>query len=161
MKGTAVVLAAIDRLKAEGLPVQLCFATDVPSRVVRFIQVQADIVVDQLNYGRTGANARESMMLGRPVIVRLDPRQGDGLAPLRSIAEAPLVDATEQNVTDVLRELVQDPERRADLGRRAREFAVAWYGSEACAERYEKVIDRVRAGLAPDSPDLYPAPPPA
>ena len=159
LKGTGAVLAAIDQLKAEGLPVQLYFATEVPSRVVRFIQVQADIVVDQLNYGRTGANARESMMLGRPVIVRLDPRQGDQLPPLRSIKEAPLVDATEQNVTDVLRELVQDPQRRADLGRRAREFAIAWHGLDACAERYEKVIDRIRAGLAPDSPDLYPTPP--
>jgi glycosyltransferase involved in cell wall biosynthesis len=58
-----------------------------------------------------------------------------------------------------LRELVQSPSRRADLGRRAREFAVAWHGSDACAERYEKVIDRIRAGLIPDSPDLYPAPP--
>jgi hypothetical protein len=161
IKGTAAVLAAIDQLKAEGLPVQLCFATDVPSRSVRFIQVQADVVVDQLNYGRTGANARESMMLGRPVIVRLDPRQGGGLPSLRSIEEAPLVDATEQNVTHVLRELVLNPQRRADLGRRARKFAVAWHGSDACAERYEKVIDRVRSGLAPDSPDLYPAPPPA
>lgn len=159
IKGTGAVMAAIDRLKAEGLPLQLYFATNVPSRVVRFIQVQADIVIDQLNYGRIGANARESMMLGRPVIVRLDPRQGGQLPPQRQVQEAPLVDATEQNVTDVLRELVQSPSRRADLGRRAREFAVAWHGSDACAERYEKVIDRIRAGLIPDSPDLYPAPP--
>ena len=64
---SGAVMAAIEKLKAEGLPVQLYFATEVPSRSVRFIQVQADIVVDQLNYGRIGANARESMMLGRPV----------------------------------------------------------------------------------------------
>jgi glycosyltransferase involved in cell wall biosynthesis len=68
-----------------------------------------------------------------------------------------MVDATEQNVADVLRELLQNPKRRAELGKRAREFAVAWHGAEACAERYEKVIDRIRAGLKPDSPDLYPA----
>jgi hypothetical protein len=159
IKGTGAVMAAIDRLKAEGLPVELYFATDVPNRVVRYIQVQADIIVDQLNYGRLGANAREGMMLGRPVIVRLDPRQGNGLAPSRQVSEAPLVDATEENIADVLRDLALDPGRRAALGRRAREFAVAWHGAEACAERYEKVIDRVQAGLAPDSPDLYPAPP--
>ena len=63
IKGTARILAAIEKLKAEGLGVQLHFATDVPSRTVRFMQVQADIVIDQLNYGRCGANARENMML--------------------------------------------------------------------------------------------------
>jgi hypothetical protein len=157
IKGTGAVMAAIDKLKAEGLPVELYFATNVPSRIVRFIQVQADIVIDQLNYGRIGANARESMMLGRPVMIRLDPRQGASLPPLRQVQEAPMVDATEQNVADVLRELLQNPKRRAELGKRAREFAVAWHGAEACAERYEKVIDRIRAGLKPDSPDLYPA----
>ena len=34
---------------------RLEFVTDVPSKDVRFIQVQADVIVDQLNTGRYGA----------------------------------------------------------------------------------------------------------
>lgn len=157
IKGTGAILAAIEQLKAEGLPVRLIFAHDVPSTRVRFLQVQADIVVDQLNYGRYGANARESMMLGRPTICRLTPKQAPPQPPLRPIQEAPLLDAGEDAIVDVLRTLVLDRERRLELGRKAREFALAWHGQDACAERYEKVIDRIRAGLPPESPDLYPA----
>lgn len=156
IKGTGAVMAAVERLQAEGLPVRLVFAHDIPSKQVRFLQVQADIVVDQLHYGRYGANAREAMMLGKPTICRLAPRQGDPLPPSRPILEAPLLDATEGNIVDVLRDLVRDPRRREQLGRRARAFAVAWHGQDACAARYERVIDRIRDGLSPDAPDLYP-----
>jgi len=156
LKGTGAVFAAIEQLKAEGLPVRLVFAHDVPSTQVRFLQVQADIVVDQLNYGRYGANAREAMMLGRPTICRMSARQAPTLPPLRPIEEAPMEDADESSVVNVMRALVLDRDRRLDLGRRARQFAVAWHGQDACAERYERVVDRIRAGLPPDSNDLYP-----
>lgn len=157
IKGTGAILAAIERLKAEGLPVRLIFAHDVLSTRVRYLQVQADIVVDQLNYGRYGANAREAIMLGRPTICHLTPGQAAPQSPLRPIEAAPMLDADEGTITDVLRALVLDRERRLELGRQAREFAIAWHGQDACAQRYEKLIDRIRAGLPPESPDLYPA----
>jgi hypothetical protein len=157
IKGTGAVLAAVEQLKAEGFPARLIFAHDVPSTRVRYLQVQADIVVDQLNYGRYGANAREAMMLGRPTLCRLSPRQASPLPPLRPIQEAPMLDAREDTVVDVLRSLIVDRERRLESGRKARAFAVAWHGQDACAERYEKIIDRIRAGLPPEDPDLYPA----
>ncbi len=157
IKGTGAVLAAIEQLKAEGLPVQLVFAHDIPSTRVRFVQVQADIVVDQLNYGRYGANAREAMMLGKPTICRLRATQASPLPPLRPILEAPMIDADEATIIDKLRALVLNADERRRLGDEARRFAVAWHGEDACAERYERVIDRVRNGLPADSPDLYPA----
>jgi hypothetical protein len=157
IKGTGSLMNAIETLKAERLPIRLVFAHDIPGTKVRFLQVQADIVVDQLNYGRYGANARESLMLGKPIICRLSARQSHPLPPLRPIQEVPLVDASEDTIVDVLRALVLDPDRRADLGRRARAFALAWHGQDACAERYERLIDRVRLGLSPESSDLYPS----
>lgn len=157
IKGTGAVQAAIKALQAEGLPVRLIFAHDIPSTRVRFLQSQADIVVDQLNYGRYGANAREALMLGKATICRLRPDQAPPLPPLRPILEVPMVDADEASITNELRALVLDPDRRASLGAQARAFALAWHGQDACAERYERVIDRIRAGLPPDSPDLYPA----
>ena len=69
--------AAIDRLKSEGFR-RLEFVTDVPSKHVRFIQL-ADILVDQLNYGRYGAQACEGMMLGRPTICYLNKNEPAGV----------------------------------------------------------------------------------
>jgi hypothetical protein len=157
IKGTGAVFAAIERLKDEGHPVRLVFASEIPSTEVRYVQVQADIVLDQLNYGRYGATAREAMMLGKPTICRMNPRQADGLGPLRPIVEAPIASATEDTVYEVLRRLAVDPQARAEQGRRARDFAIAWHGRDACAARYEAVIDRLHRGLPADDVSLYPA----
>jgi hypothetical protein len=156
IKGTGAVFSAVEKLKSEGLKVQLVFVTDMPSDRVRFIQVQADIIVDQLNYGRYGANAREGFMLGKPVVVRLDPAQPNPLPPLRSVTEAPVANADEHTLTDVLRHLANDAALRQNIGTRARFFAVAWHGSDACAERYEELIERLRAGLPPRCARLLP-----
>jgi hypothetical protein len=156
IKGTGAVMAAIETLQKEGLPVRLVFFSDVPSTKIKYYQAQADIVVDQLRYGRYGANARECMMLGLPVIGWIDPRQEDRDDIHRVFEECPIVRANVDTVTDVLRDLVQDRRARERLSVESRKFAVRWHGDEACAERYEKVIDRVQRGLHPDSPDLYP-----
>ncbi len=155
IKGTGAVMAAIDRLKVEGFPVRLIFATDIPSDRVRFLQVQADIVVDQLNYGRHGANAREAFMLGKPVVTRREPRQGAPLSPLRYMEESPAVDADEASVYDVLRRLIQQPERWAALGAAGRAFALKWHDADACAERFERIIDRVAQGLPAEAEEIF------
>jgi hypothetical protein len=156
IKGTGAVLAAVETLQKEGLPVRLVFFSEVPSTKIKYYQTQADIVVDQLRYGRYGANARECMMLGLPVVGWIDGRQEDRDDVHRALEECPIVRANVDTVTDVLRDLVQDRRGRQRLGADSRKFAVRWHGDEACAERYEKVIDRIRQGLHPDSPDLYP-----
>jgi hypothetical protein len=152
IKGTGAVLAAIDRLRAEGMPVRLFFATDIPSRDVRFYQVQADIVVDQLNYGRLGANARESLMLGRPLVTNVN--RGLPAGP-PYMTEVPAVHATEETIYEVLKMLLNDPERRRVLGAAGRKFALKWHSIDACAQRFERVIDRIRKGLPAESDEVY------
>lgn len=155
IKGTGAVLAAIDRLKSEGFPIKLFFATDLPSRDVRYYQVQADIVIDQLNYGRLGANARETLMLGRPLITSLRPGRDDN-PPW--ISECPAANASEYTIYEVLRDLAVDPERRQRMAKASRTFALRWYESDICAQRFEMVLDRVRNRLPADSVDLYSTP---
>jgi hypothetical protein len=156
IKGTGAVIKAVEKLREAGLPVRLIFFSDILSTQIKYLQVQADIVVDQLHYGRYGATARECMMLGLPVVGALDARQEGTEKPLRLIEECPIVHATPETIADTLRALVNDPAARARIGRASRDFAINWHGIDACAERYERVIDRIRNGLAPDSPDLYP-----
>lgn len=155
IKGTGAVEAAVTKLRSEGIPLKLLVATNVPIDRVRFYKVQADIVVDQLNYGRIGANSRESFMLGRPVITRLMPEQPP-LPPLRSVSEAPALDASEASIEAVLRGLALDPDRRAEMSRQSRDFALRWFSAEVCARRFEMVIDRVAQNLPPETDELYP-----
>ena len=108
---------------------------------MRYYQAQADIIVDQLNYGRYGATAREGMMLGKPVICymnKFEYREEDKLACLD---ECPLVSATEVDVYEVLKNLVENASLRVSLGEQSRSYALKWHSADACAARYEKVYD--------------------
>jgi glycosyltransferase involved in cell wall biosynthesis len=145
MKGTGAVLKAVERLKNEGLPVRLLFRKNVPSVDNRWMLAQADIVVDQLNYGRYGATAREGLMLGRPVVGRLNKLEPGGIPPVRAIAECPIVDADEETVYSALKRLVDDPQERARVGAESRAYALRWWSKDVLAERYERVYDHLRA----------------
>ncbi len=151
IKGTRAVSEAVARLKAEGMNVRLEFVTDMPSKDVRFIQLQADVVVDQLNHGRYGANAREAMMLGRPTICHINKSEFPGQLALESIETCPLVSANESTVYPVLRDLLLDEKRRLEIGIESRKFAMKWHSADACAARFEQVYDRLMMNLPPSS----------
>jgi hypothetical protein len=158
IKGSTAVEAAIEKLRAEGIPLKLFYATDLPITEVRYYKAQADIIIDQLNYGRIGANARESFMMGKPVITRLISEQPFPLPPLRSVVEAPALDASEATIEAVLRKLALDPGLRRTMSHRSREYALRWYAADECARRFEIVINRVKRGLVPETDELYPRP---
>jgi hypothetical protein len=86
------------------------------------------------------------------------PEQSPPLPPLRSVAEAPALDATEETVRDVLRSLALDRGKREEMSARSRQYALRWFAADACARRYEMVIDRIKEGLAPETDELYPPP---
>ena len=144
VKGTGAVVAAIDRLKEEGHPVRLLFRKDVPSVNNRWMLAQADIIVDQLNYGRYGATAREGMFLGRPVVGRVNKVEARGLPAVRAIAECPIVDASEETIYEVLRMLVTNPGERVRIGAESRTHAERWWSKDVLAERYERVYDHLQ-----------------
>jgi glycosyltransferase involved in cell wall biosynthesis len=141
IKSTHIIIPAVERLKAEGYKVELIFFHDVPNTKVRYYQAQADIVVDMLTYGYFGANVREALMLGKPSICYLRP---EWLESMRAevpqyVDEMPVISATPQTVYEVLKDLIEHPEKRREIGRRSREFAVKWHSAEAAAHRLDKI----------------------
>jgi glycosyltransferase involved in cell wall biosynthesis len=148
IKSTHIYVPTIEKLKQDGNKVELVFVKDVPGRVVRYYQLQADIVVDMLTYGFYGANAREAMMLGKPVVCYLRP---EWLASIRRelpefVDELPIVSATPENVYEVLEDLVNNPEKRREIGRRSREFAVRWHSSQRAAQLFDRIYSDLLAG---------------
>lgn len=148
IKGTHAVFETIERLQKEGHKIKLLFVKDVPSKYVRFIQAQADIVIDQLLYGRYGANGRESLMLGKPMICHINKSIENGdLSPC--IAESPIISANTETLYDALRELILFREKRIELGKQSREYALQWWSADACAEKFEFVYDKLFEGFSP------------
>jgi len=146
IKGTGAVRAAIERLQAEGVPVRLVFVTGMKNTEVRFLQAQCDVIVDQLNYGRYGATAREGMMLGKPTVCYINRNEPGSEHALACMSELPLVSATEHTIYEVLRDLLLDPAKQAAIGQASRAYALKWHSADACAERYERLYDNLMNG---------------
>lgn len=141
IKCTHIYLPLIEQLKSEGYNVELIFFHDVPNKKLRYYQVQADIVVDMLTFGFFGANIREAMMLGKPCICFLRP---EWLESMRKeipeyVDELPVISATPETIYEVLKDLIDNPEKRKEIGRRSRDFAVKWYSAEAGAREINKI----------------------
>lgn len=145
IKSSHIYLPLVDRLRAEGHQLELIEPEGIPNKEVRYLQSQADIFLEMLTFGWFGANAREAMMLGKPVICFLRP---EWLESARKeipdyIDELPIISATPQTVETVLRDLITNKEKRLEIGRRSRDFAVKWHSAEAGAHRFDQIYSQL------------------
>jgi glycosyltransferase involved in cell wall biosynthesis len=148
IKSSHVYLPLIQKLKEEGMLLELLEPEGIPNKEVRFLQAQADIFLEMLTYGWFGANVREAMMLGKPVICYIRP---EWLESVRQeipdyAAELPVISATPDTVEVVLRDLIANQEKRHEIGRRSREFAVKWHSAEAGGRRFDEIYSKLLQG---------------
>lgn len=141
IKSSHIYLPLIAELRNEGYQLDLIEPTGIPNREVVFLQAQADIFLEMLTYGWFGANAREAMMLGKPVICYLRP---EWLESVRKempdyVEELPIISATPQTIKAVLLDLITDKEKRLKIGRDSRQFAEKWHSAEAGARRFNQI----------------------
>lgn len=128
LKGSDVVDAVCERLEAEGL-IRYVREENLPHTRVRQHMLESDIVVDQLRVGDYGLTAVEAMSSGKVVIGHIADR-----VLARYETEPPIVRATCATFEEVLRSVIADRERAADLGRRGREYAVAQHDGRRSAQ---------------------------
>jgi|APSaa5957512576_1039674.scaffolds.fasta_scaffold09438_3 glycosyltransferase involved in cell wall biosynthesis len=145
IKSTHIYIPLIERLKAEGYPIELIFAKDIPGKDVRYYQLQSDIVVDMLTFGLFGANVREAMMLGKPAVCYLRPSWLDSMRREipEYVDELPVISATPDTVYDVLVDLIRHPAKREEIGQRSREFALKWHSAEAGSKRFDQIYSKL------------------
>lgn len=123
-KGTKAVLGAIESLKGrydfdfqliQGLP---------RAEALRLMQ-RADIFLDQFVWGDRGMASLEALAYGKPVVCYIKP----SLVALYP-ADNPIVNATQEMLSDVLAQLISDGKRRHELGRQGRHFVEREYAPE-------------------------------
>jgi hypothetical protein len=146
-KGTEFVLRAIERLQQEGFAVELALFERIPNDEIRRRLPEAHILLDQLVTFGYGFAAIEAMASGLPVIVNLDDDRLLNLGYRYStLRDCPLVSATPENVTDVLRELIRRPDLRQELGRAGRQYVDRYHSYEARARFFGAIHENLLEG---------------
>lgn len=106
--------------------------------------MEADILVEQIIGTRHSLSVLEGMAAGIPTISNLEDETYT--LPMRRwsfLNECPLVSATPENITDVLRKLITNPELRSDLGRAGREYVEKYHGLDSAQYLFENVFDYI------------------
>lgn len=147
-KGTEFVINAIDRLKSDGLKVELLLLENMQNaEVLEILSTRADILVEQLLAPIHGLNALEGMASGLPTISNLsDARYAHTLRKLTYFCECPLVSATPEDIYDILKNLVVCPEKRESIGCKSREYVKRYHGMDSCEFLFRNVIKKALTG---------------
>jgi hypothetical protein len=128
-KGTEHVVAACAALDVE---LEIVEGLDHRQAFERYRR--ADIVVDQLNAGWYGVFAIEAMSLGKPVVTFLHEEATRRTEEAFGIP-VPIVSATKETLTDVLRPLASSFEERRRLGAASRAYAEEVHDRERMTDR--------------------------
>ncbi len=153
VKGTDIILDALEELAAEGHEFELELIEGLPNDLARQKYEQIDVLIDQLHAGWYGGLAVEAMALGKPVMVYI--RDEDlQFIPAGMKAELPFLRVTMESVKEDLRRLVSMPrDELFALAQRSRRYVERWHDplriAEEISQDYEKAL-RARGGWGAD-----------
>ncbi len=133
IKGTALVQAAIERLKTK-YPIEFTLVQGLSHADAWQIYRSADLVIDQLLLGWYGGLALEAMALGKPVVSYV--RESDlGYLPAAMRDELPVQNVTPQTLVDRLEEIFDHRPQWGLWSQRARQYALRWHDPRKIAEQ--------------------------
>jgi hypothetical protein len=154
-KGTEFLVAAVERLRAEGTDADLTLIEKRPNQEALEQIAGADIYVDQLVFTHALA-ALEGITLGKVVVSALEDSPAYDLFRRYSfLGECPIVPATVDTIDCVLRDLIERQSEWPPLGRRSRAYVDRRHSSAACREVYEAIYGRIWHGEQVDLINLY------
>ena len=126
-KGTEAILAALDKLKADGFEFELVLVEGLSNAEAKNIYGIADVFVDQLFAGWYGGLAVEAMALGKPVLVYI--RSEDlKFIPHEMAADLPFINVDPETIEEGLRKVLTMPRHELlDLAKKSREYVEKWH----------------------------------
>ncbi len=137
IKGTPMILAALDRLK-DRFGFELLLIENKPHAEAMELYRDADLAIDQIQAGWYGGFAVELMAMGKPVAAYI--RDEDcHFVPKEMLADLPIVRLDPRTLDDDLARILAAPETLPDLGRQSRRFVERWHDPARIAAALERI----------------------
>ncbi|MBL8830133.1 MAG: glycosyltransferase [Planctomycetaceae bacterium] len=146
-KGTRYLLDAIERLRGEGIEIELVLVEKKSNDEALELYRTADVVFDQCVSGFHGYFTLEAMAMGKPVLVYV--RKPDEY--LLAADECPLVQTHPRTLVDDLRRLALNREPLTDIGQRGRDYIERYYSLDAFAARLTRVYRELGEASTPQT----------
>jgi glycosyltransferase involved in cell wall biosynthesis len=138
VKGTSAVLAAIEKLRATHR-FEFRLIQSMPHRAALDLVRQCDVFLDQFVVGDRGAAALEAMAFGKPTVCYIKP------ALWETGFYRPIVNATQESLAEVLRDLLEDGPRRREIGLRSRAHVEEHHDAHKICKRLMTIYEELLA----------------
>jgi glycosyltransferase involved in cell wall biosynthesis len=143
LKGTDLLVNAVERLRAEGVPVRLDLLQGVSNDEVRRAVTTCDVLGEQFLAGY-GLAAIEGMSAGKPVLAHMS-WLGEEMLTKTALRECPVVDTPPDRIAGSLRALAENDERRRLVGQSGREYVLKHHSYDAVSRVWERIFLHVWA----------------
>jgi glycosyltransferase involved in cell wall biosynthesis len=156
VKGTEFIVQAVERLRSEGLDVELVLMERMQNDEIRALMQDVDIFADQLVLPGYGLAAIEAMASGLPVLSDLsNEAMFRVFRRYTYFGECPIVSTTIESIADNLRMLVTDPELRRRAGTAGRSYVERYHSPDTARYVFGAVYDRLLYGKDVDLMNLF------
>ncbi len=143
IKGTSFLIQACNELKEEGVPLELVLVERVANTRIHELMQECDIVADQFIVGWYAMFALEGMSMGKPVLTYLRPDLLELYTLYSWAGECPLVNTPALRIKEILREMVEHPELRAEIGAKGRAYVEKYHSLEAIGRMFDEVYREI------------------
>jgi glycosyltransferase involved in cell wall biosynthesis len=135
-KGTRYLVDAVAELRRERVAVELVLVQGMKNDEAKAAYERADVIADQFLIGAYALFAIEGMALGKPVLCYLKER----FAPYHpEWHECPIVNTNPDTIAANLRRLAEDPELRAELGRRGPPYVEKYHSLRSVGAQLDAI----------------------
>lgn len=156
VKGTEYIVDAVERLKSEGLDIELILIEKCKNDSLMEILSNADILADQLLLPGYGLAAVEGMALGLPVIANLENEEYTAIFRRYSfLDECPIVSATPETISNVLRALSRSSGLREELGQAGIKYVEKYHSYKSAQYLFESIIKHIEGRKDIDLMNLF------
>jgi len=154
-KGTEFLIDAVEKLKNEGLRIELILCENLPNDRVREMMGEVDILAEQFiaPYAMSGL---EGMSSGLPVMTNMSNDQYLRVFRLYSyLNECPILSTTPETLKENLRVLVTHPELREQLGKAGRQYVEKYHSEETAQYLFGSIYRKILKGEDVDLMNLF------
>lgn len=139
VKGTPAVLAAVETLRATH-QFDFRLVHGLPHSEAMDLVRRCDVFLDQFVIGDFGLAALEAMAFGKPTVCYIRPSLAAVYPP-----DFPMVNASQEDLADVLKGLLEDAERRRNLGRQGRAYVEKHHDARKIARQLVGIYEELLA----------------
>jgi len=140
LKNTDDLIRSMAELAAADEPVELDMIDNAPNAECLRRKRRCHVVFDHLQ-GYYGVSSLEALSQGVPTISGLDAWNRGKIEEFTGTDDLPWVVASPANLTATLRDLIHDPDRREDIGKKSREFIEQRWSDRIAAQRLARFYE--------------------